>query len=57
MKKKLIILAAILAAFCVGRSMPDENRYINMETVTDFNVTETGLMLYTADGSGYYWER
>lgn len=57
MKKKLIIFAVILAAFCVGRAMPDENRYLDMETVTDFNTTETGLMLYTADGSGYYWER
>ena len=57
MKKKLIIFAVILAAFCVGRAMPDENRYLDMETVTDFNTTETGLMLYAADGSGYYWER
>ena len=57
MKKKLIIFAVILAAFCAGRAKPDENRYLNMETVTDFNTTETGLMLYTADGSGYCWER
>ena len=57
MKKKLVILAVILVAFFAGRSMPDENRYLDMETVTDFDATETGLTLYTEDGSGYYWER
>jgi hypothetical protein len=29
----------------------------NMNTVTDFEATETGLTLYTKDGSGYYWEK
>lgn len=61
MKKKIaycIITAVIsMAAFLVGRTMPDVNRYMNMETVTDFSTTETGLLLYTEDGSGYYWER
>lgn len=61
MKKKIaycIITAVIsMAAFLVGRTMPDVNRYMNMETVTDFSATETGLLLYTEDGSGYYWER
>lgn len=33
------------------------NDYINMNDVTDFEATETGLMLYTSDGSGYYWEK
>ena len=37
--------------------MPDKENYLNMETVTDFKTTETGLMLYTANGDGYYWER
>lgn len=31
--------------------------YLDMETVTDYDASETGLMMYTADGSGYYWER
>jgi hypothetical protein len=61
MKKKityLIITAVIsMAAFLVGKSMPDANRYLDMESVTDYVGTETGLILYTEDGSGYYWER
>lgn len=60
MKKKityLIITAVIsMAAFLVGKSMPDANRYLDMESVTDYVGTETGLILYTEDGSGYYWE-
>lgn len=61
MKKKiayLIITAVIsMAAFLVGKSMPDANRYLDMESVTDYIGTETGLILYTENGSGYYWER
>lgn len=30
---------------------------INMNDIVDYEVTETGLMLYTADENGYYWER
>ena len=30
---------------------------IDMNDVVDFETTETGIMLYTSDGSGYYWER
>lgn len=61
MKKKiayLIITAVIsMAAFLVGKSMPDANRYLDMESVTDYVGTKTGLILYTEDGTGYYWER
>lgn len=61
MKKKIaycIITAVIsMTAFLVGKSMPDANRYLDMESVTDFVATETGLILYTEDGNGYYWER
>lgn len=61
MAKKITYVALILAltasAFLLGKSMPDKENYINMETVTDFDATETGLMLYTANGDGYYWER
>lgn len=31
--------------------------YFDMSTVVDFTATGDGLQLYTADGSGYYWER
>lgn len=33
------------------------NNYVDMRTVSDFKATENGLMLYTVDGNGYYWER
>jgi len=33
------------------------NNYVDMRQVVDFTSTENGLQLYTADGSGYYWER
>ena len=34
-----------------------QNDYINMNDVVDFKTTDSGLMLYTNDGNGYYWER
>lgn len=61
MKKKIayivLTLALTASAFLLGKSVPDKENYLNMENVVDFNATETGLMLYTQDGSGYYWER
>lgn len=61
MKKKIayitLTLALTTSAFLLGKSVPDKENYLNMETVVDFDATETGLMLYTQDGSGYYWER
>lgn len=43
--------------FFVGKTLPSREKYLDMETIVDFDATETGLMLYTQDGSGYYWER
>ena len=61
MKKKIayivLTMALTMSAFLLGKSMPDKENYLNMETVTDFDATATGLMLYTANGDGYYWER
>lgn len=61
MKKKIayitLTLALTASAFFVGKNFPPRENYLNMESITDFDVTETGLMLYTQDGSGYYWER
>ena len=34
-----------------------DDNYIDMDTVTYFDIAEYGLMLYLNDGSGYYWER
>lgn len=53
----VLTLALTASAFLLGKSMPDKENYLNMESITDFDATETGLMLYTQDGSGYYWER
>ena len=52
-----LILALTASAFFVGKALPSRENYVNMESITDFKATETGLMLYTQDGSGYYWER
>ena len=61
MKKKIayivLTMALTASAFLLGKSMPDKENYINMESVIDFDATETGLMLSTANGDGYYWER
>lgn len=35
----------------------DNSDMLNMNTVTDFEATKTGLMLYTSNDSGYYWEK
>lgn len=35
----------------------DNSDMLNMNTVTDFEATKTGLMLYTSNGDGYYWEK
>ena len=53
----VLTLALTVSAFLLGKSVRDKENYINMETVVDFDATETGLMLYTSDGSGYYWEK
>mgnify|MGYP006982407534 FL=1 len=61
MKKKIayitLTLALTVSAFLLGKSMPDKENYINMESIVDFDATDSGLMLYTANGDGYYWER
>ena len=61
MKKKIayivLTMALTASAFLLGMDLPNKENYLNMETVTDFDATETGLMLYTSNGDGYYWER
>lgn len=34
-----------------------DDNYVDMNTVTSFDITVYGLQLYLSDGSGYYWER
>ena len=61
MAKKIIYvtltLALAVSAFFVGQKYPSRENHINMESVTDFEATESGLMLYTSTGDGYYWEK
>lgn len=52
----IIITAAITALITASIFMHNSN-YMDMSSVTAFQATETGLMLYTADGSGWYLER
>lgn len=65
MKRKIayiiVIVVAIATAFLIGaKTAPptqNSNDMLDMRTVTDFDETDTGIMLYTKDGDGYYWER
>ncbi len=66
----LVFIVSIIISFMCGKvanvqEMPDSyinteskefsNNYIDMRKVVDFEATETGIILYTNDGSGYYW--
>lgn len=56
----IITVTFIISAFFIGRiaTVKTENPDIlNMNAVTDFETTETGLLLYTSNGDGYYWEK
>lgn len=65
MKRKMVyvvvMVVAIATAFLIGTKTtpPTQNSkdILDMRTVTDFKATDTGVMLYTKDGDGYYWER
>lgn len=43
--------------FLYGEDERTENDYINLATVTGFDATESGVLLYTEDGNGYYIEK
>ena len=68
----IIATAALtLSAFFIGKftaptviktetptaSQTNNSDMLNMNTVTDFEATKTGLMLYTSNGDGYYLEK
>lgn len=65
MKRKIVNLVIAVNFLTIGwflgqaapNSYATEPDYVDMHQVTDFEATETGLMIYTADGTGYYWER
>lgn len=52
----ILITAAITALITVSIFIHNPN-YLNMSTVTGYQATDTGIMLYTVDGAGWYWER
>ena len=54
--KHLLIAAALVAAFLLGKNTHG-GEYLNMNSITDWSTTETGLMLYTVFGNGYYIEK
>ena len=61
MAKKVIGYSALtavisMAAFFMGRNCPNKENFLDMQTVTGYETTETGLLLTTVDGSGYYWQ-
>lgn len=52
-----IIITAMTTALITASIFMYNPNYLHMSSVADFQATDTGIMLYTADGSGWYWER
>ena len=58
MKKKLLMVVITMLVSIVsfiGGTHTNTNNHLNLHTVIGFDATEDGLMLYTNDGSGYYF--
>ena len=62
--KTLAVISCVFTiGFFVGMAVPENTSYadapdyLDMRSVTDFSATENGLMLYTGDGTGWYWEK
>lgn len=60
----LLIIIWVLSMTAVDSLTNKENNstyyhedYINMNNVIDFDVNNGRLILYTKDGSAYYWEK
>lgn len=55
-----VIIASMVMSmtigFLIGVSGYDNEKYLDMTTVVDYDATENGIHLYTDDGSGYYLE-
>lgn len=58
MKKKMIlfIIISFMVGYLAGQHKINDN-YLDMTKVVEWDDTSTGLMLYTNDGSGYYFEK
>ena len=60
MKKKILMTILLLTtsviSFIGGTKINTDNS-LNLNTVNGFEATESGLMLHTNDGNGYYLEK
>lgn len=64
MKKKIVALtiglcalfSAALPTFAMSKTTR-ESDYIDMNAVVSYDVTETGIMFYFEDGTGYYLDK
>ena len=43
--------------YLYGEESEPESDFINLATVTDFETTDNGILLHTADGNGYFIAR
>lgn len=60
MKKKILMIIAVILVGVIsfiGGTHTNTKDHLNMNTVVGFDATESGLMLYTDDGNGYYLEK
>lgn len=60
MKNKIltiIIAVAISVVSFICGTQTNTEHHLNLKTVIGFDATESGLMLHTDDGNGYYLER
>lgn len=56
----IVTITATIISICLFNGVQVEaaepESIVEVETVTDFEVTENGLQLYFHDGNGYYWK-
>lgn len=52
-----IIITVTTTALITASIFMHNPNFLDMSSVTDFQATDTGIMLYMTDGSGWYWGR
>lgn len=52
-----IIITATTTALVTASIFMHNSNYLDMSNVIDYQSTDIGLILYTKDGAGWYWER
>lgn len=57
MKKALLVFLAGMALTATTFGAYAHFNMVNMPQVVDIQTTDSGAMIVTVDGSGYYWER